>query len=67
LVREIIHVVTGSAITAVLLGLPIADRPAKVWRRPEWLEFARYSGVLFLLILATLYARPLLWALLRRL
>jgi hypothetical protein len=45
LVREIIHVVTGAAIAAVLLGTLIADRPVSVWRRREWFEFAAYRAV----------------------
>jgi hypothetical protein len=59
------HVVTGAAIAAVLLGTLIADRPVSVWRRREWFEFAAYTG-LFLLFLAVVYGGPLLWALLRR-
>ena len=66
MVREIIHVVTGAAIAAVLLGTLIADKPVSVWRRREWFEFAAYTGVLFLLFLALVYGGPLLWALLRR-
>jgi hypothetical protein len=66
LVREIIHVVIGAAIAAVLLGRLITDRPASVWRRQEWFEFAACSGGLFLLFLAVVYGGPFLWALLRR-
>jgi hypothetical protein len=66
LVREIIHVVIGAAIAAVLLGHLITDRPVSVWRRQEWFEFAACSGGLFLLFLAVVYGGPLLWALLRR-
>jgi hypothetical protein len=66
LVREIIHVVIGAAIAAVLLGRLITDRPVSVWRRQEWFEFAACSGGLFLLFLAVVYGGPLLRALLRR-